>query len=298
MQTRVLFGIIGALMCGLAEASLIEVPSPSQKMSGIYFFAGWKCTQGELTGQIDGGTAFPLAGQVERPDTEAVCQNDGRNGWIAQYNFNRLDQGTHTFEAFDGLVSFDTVTFEVVHFGTEFKTGVTGTGSGTLSDGFGAELTWDQGLQAFTVIETNSPTPPQYPNVAGTWTASLSFSTENCDFIAGLADLPAAVEGMFIVSQNGAAVTIDTVSLGLSGGVSLSNEFQQLRDCADASITLECQDSTETVELKALGDEDFDLIGSDASVSCDFGRITGSLRGACAGLTLPCSLAYVGSIER
>ena len=85
MQTRVLFGIIGALMCmSTATASVIEVPGANDEMNGIYFFAGWKCAQGALSGRIDGVAVFPLAGLIDRPDTESVC-NDTNNGWIAQY---------------------------------------------------------------------------------------------------------------------------------------------------------------------------------------------------------------------
>jgi len=110
MQGRFLFGIIGALMrMGTATASVIEVPGANDEMSGIYFFAGWKCAQGTMSGRIDGGTAFPLAGLIGRPDTASVC-NDTNNGWIAQYNFNRLSQGNHTFQTFDGAASFASVT--------------------------------------------------------------------------------------------------------------------------------------------------------------------------------------------
>ena len=144
-------------------------------------FAGWKCFQGALTGRIDGGASFPLAGKVLRPDTQGACNNSGNNGWIAQYNFNRLTQGTHTFAAYDEAMLFANVTFQVVHFGVEFKTGVTGSGSATLSDGSSAQLTWTQGLQAFTVVEATPgsvspppPPPPSYPDVAGKWVASLS----------------------------------------------------------------------------------------------------------------------------
>jgi len=157
-----------------AWSSVIGVPGPNQKMGGVYFFSGWKCIQGILTGQIDGGTPFPLTGNVLRPDTTGVCNNSGNNGWIAQYNFNRLTQGIHSFAAYDGAALFASVTFQVVHFGVEFKTGVTGSGSASLSDGSSAQLTWTQGLQAFTVAQATPGTapPPSVPSPAallGTW---------------------------------------------------------------------------------------------------------------------------------
>jgi len=152
-----LLGLCG--LPGLAHAQgVIEVPSPQQTMSGIVFFAGWKCQQGTLTGRVDGGLPFPLAGGIARADTQGVC-GDTNNGWITQFNFNSLRPGAHTFEAFDDGVSFGRVAFAVTHFGQEFKTGVTGEGTAALSDGSTATLTWTQPLQTFTIRET-VPVPP------------------------------------------------------------------------------------------------------------------------------------------
>ena len=142
-------------VAGGAQGATVEVPEPSQTMSGVYFFAGWKCAQGTLTGSVDGGPRFPLAGLMQRTDTRKDC-GDTNNGWIAQFNFNRLSPGTHIFEAFDGATAFAEVRFEVVHFGEEFKRGVTGEGVASLSDGSTADLTWAQNLQAFVVTGTDS----------------------------------------------------------------------------------------------------------------------------------------------
>ena len=142
-------------LAGVAQGARVEVPEPDQTMSGASFFSGWKCDQGALTGSVDGGPRFPLAGLMQRDDTRKVC-GDTNNGWIAQFNFNRLSPGTHTFEAFDGATAFAAVTFEVVHFGEEFKRGVTGAGVASLSDGSTADLTWAQNLQAFVVTGTDA----------------------------------------------------------------------------------------------------------------------------------------------
>ena len=140
---------------GVALGARVEVPEPDQTMSGVSFFSGWKCDQGALMGSVDGGSRFPLAGLMQRADTRGEC-GDTNNGWIAQFNFNRLSPGTHTFEAFDGATAFAAVTFEVVHFGEEFKRGVTGAGVASLSDGSTADLTWAQNLQAFVVTGTDA----------------------------------------------------------------------------------------------------------------------------------------------
>ena len=142
-------------LAGVAQGARVEVPEPDQTMSGASFFSGWKCDQGALTGSVDGGPRFPLAGLMQRDDTRKVC-GDTNNGWIALFNFNRLSPGTHTFEAFDGATAFAAVTFEVVHFGEEFKRGVTGAGVASLSDGSTADLTWAQNLQAFVVTGTDA----------------------------------------------------------------------------------------------------------------------------------------------
>lgn len=153
---RVVIALLITLgLAAAAQSAMVEVPEPNQTMSGVSFFAGWKCDQGTLTGSVDGGPRFPLAGLMQRADTGEVCK-DTNNGWIAQFNFNRLSPGTHTFEAFDGALSFAAVQFEVVHFGEEFKRGVTGEGVASLSDGSTADLTWAQNLQAFVVTGTGS----------------------------------------------------------------------------------------------------------------------------------------------
>ena len=142
-------------LAGVAQGARVEVPEPNQTMSGGSFFSGWKCDQGALTGSVDGGPRFPLAGLMQRDDTRKVC-GDTNNGWIVLFNFNRLSPGRHTFEAFDGATAFAEVTFQVVHFGEEFKRGVTGAGVASLSDGSTADLTWAQNLQAFMVTGTGS----------------------------------------------------------------------------------------------------------------------------------------------
>jgi len=298
MQTRVLFGIIGALMCmSTATASVIEVPGANEEMSGIYFFAGWKCAQGALSGRIDGGAVFPLAGLIDRPDTVSVC-NDTNNGWIAQYNFNRLAQGTHTFQAFDGAASFASVTFQVVHFGWEFKTGMTGSGTSTLSDGSTATLTWRQSLQAFVVTEATPgpviptpgpviPTPdPGFPNVAGTWATSLSFLTEDCNFIEIPPDLPTQLGGTLSVSQNGSALTVLSGSSTFTGDLEMNGDFVLVGE-ASVSTVESC-----TFALIA------GFAGNFLDESLVFLILADRVSGSCAGLSLPCFIGYSGSVER
>jgi len=150
---RVMMAFVFA--CGLSSpawSAVIEVPAPNQIMSGISYFSGWKCVQGSLTARIDGGEPFALGSFHSRGDTREVC-GDVDNGWVIQFNFNRLSQGMHTFEAFDDGTSFATVEFEVVHFDEEFKTDATGECTGTLSDGSRVELTWAQNLQNFGITE-------------------------------------------------------------------------------------------------------------------------------------------------
>ena len=144
---RVMMAFVFA--CGLSSpawSAVIEVPAPNQVMSGISYFSGWKCVQGSLTARIDGGEPFALGSFHSRGDTREVC-GDVDNGWIIQFNFNRLSQGMHTFEAFDDGTSFATVEFEVVHFDEEFKTDVGGNSVITLSDGSSARVTWRENQQ-------------------------------------------------------------------------------------------------------------------------------------------------------
>jgi len=274
-------------------SSVIEVPGLNQKMSGVYFFAGWKCIQGTLTGRINGGTPFPLAGKIKRPDTEGVCSNSGNNGWIAQYNFNRLSQGAHTFEAFDGVALFASVVFQVVHFGVEFKTGVTGSGSASLSDGSSAQLIWTQGLQAFTVSQAtpgNLPPPPSppptFPNVAGVWSWSVSFVTEDCNFLEVPGDLPITLGGTFIVSQNGATLTVLVGTIAFTGDVEPNGDFF----------------IASSIETSTIGSCTIGIISGFAGNFLDgtvaLVLLTARVSGSCPGLSLPCSVAYAGSLSQ
>ncbi len=191
---KVMRHIITALLVygcilSLASAAVIDIPQPNATLSGISVVSGWKCEHGALTGRIDGGAAFPLAGGLDRPDTAAGC-NDANNGWVAVYNYNRLTPGTHSLVAYDGAAEFARVTFAVAHFGVEMKTGVAGTGTARLNDGSVAGLTWSQSQQAFTITSTKNY------NYTGNW--ELEGSDGNQSWT-----------GFYKITHTGTVVTIE-----------------------------------------------------------------------------------------
>ena len=107
----------------LAYAAVLENPSGGNFYSGIGVISGWKCrVEGQLTVRFNGGDSIPLSYGSERPDTAGVC-GDTNNGFVAIWNWARLDDGEHTAVAYDNGVEFDRSTFEVATTGEEFVEG-------------------------------------------------------------------------------------------------------------------------------------------------------------------------------
>lgn len=81
--------VCAAIVLGAASASnaaTLEVPADGTDASGIGYFSGWKCPPNNaITIVIDGGAPLAVPSGSRRGDTAAVCANDGRNGYIAQF---------------------------------------------------------------------------------------------------------------------------------------------------------------------------------------------------------------------
>jgi len=156
-------------LCGpAARAATLEVPANGGDASGIGYFSGWKCPPNDnVTLVIDGGAPIPVATGVRRNDTAGVCGNDGRNGFIAQYNFGLLGDGAHTVSVRRNGVQFAQATFDVTTFGQSFLRGADGTY--VLQDfpepGRTATITWVEGAQNFVVVgKGGGGTPTQCPS--------------------------------------------------------------------------------------------------------------------------------------
>lgn len=101
------------LSSALAHAATLESPAPGANVSGLGYIAGWKCHHGDITVRIDGGGPIRVATRMPRADTQAVCQGATDNGFITQFNWAFLADGSHTVVAYDNGVEFARRTFTV-----------------------------------------------------------------------------------------------------------------------------------------------------------------------------------------
>ena len=128
---RFCLGLV-VLLPSLAHAARLGIPGNGAKLSGVSVISGWKCeAEGDLTIVFnDDGNHIPLLYGTERTDVRAdgqCLENDHDNvGFVAIWNWGNLGDGEHTAVAYDDGVKFAESTFEVVTFGTEFLTGVSG----------------------------------------------------------------------------------------------------------------------------------------------------------------------------
>ena len=164
--------IPAALICALtitmrltstASADVLEVPANGGDASGIGYFSGWKCPPNtNITLVVDDGAPLPAATNIRRGDTSGICSNDGKNGYISQFNFNLLGDGNHTVSVRQNGAQFAQATFHVTTFGQSFLSGATGTY--TLQNfpqaGQTATVEWSQGAQNFVIIGKGGGGPP------------------------------------------------------------------------------------------------------------------------------------------
>lgn len=102
-----------------------------------------------------------------------MCGNDGRNGFISQFNFNLLGDGTHTVVARQNGVPFAQSTFSVVTLGQSFLRGASG--RYVLSDfpqaGQSTTVEWSEGAQNFLIVGRSGGGTPStgLASLIGTW---------------------------------------------------------------------------------------------------------------------------------
>ena len=147
-------GMLG-LTSTLAHAATLESPAPGANVSGLGYIAGWKCHHGEVTVRIDGGGPIRMATRMPRADTQSVCQGATDNGFITQFNWAFLADGSHTVVAYDNGVEFARSTFTVATFGEEFVEEAQGecTIADFPSTGETARFVWDESTQHLELSE-------------------------------------------------------------------------------------------------------------------------------------------------
>ncbi len=192
-RSRGLIGMTASLVLLLspawAPASVLDSPADGATMSGIGVISGWKCEAvGDITVRFDGGDHIPLLYGSSRGDTSGACNDDGRNGFVAIWNWGLMADGEHIAVVYDNGVEFGRSTFSVVNFGESFVTGAAG--ECTIEDfpslGETATFEWNRSTQHLELAEVmGAPEDPETmdPDLTrfdGRWTARLDTKGSGC----------------------------------------------------------------------------------------------------------------------
>ena len=148
----------------------LEVPANGSFQSGIGFVSGWVCEAERVSIVIDGGLHLPpVARNIARGDTEAVC-GDTNNGFITQWNWNLLGEGTYTAALVVNGQTMQTNTFTVTTMGQEFIRGLERDVEvqDFPSAGEITRLRWQEPVQGFVLVPGSEPTPTPEPTATST----------------------------------------------------------------------------------------------------------------------------------
>ena len=182
-------GLVLLLSPAWALARTLDSPADGGTVSGIGVISGWKCEAvGDITVSFDGEAPIPLVYGSSRGDTSASCNDDGRNGFVAIWNWGLMADGPHTAVVYDNGVEFASSTFSVVTFGESFVTGAAGE---CMIDDFPSmgetsTFEWNESTQHLELAEImGAPEDPEDmdPDLArfdGSWTAHLDTTGTTC----------------------------------------------------------------------------------------------------------------------
>ena len=123
--------------------------------------SGWACEAERVAIVIDGGLHLPpVARNIARGDTEAVC-GDQDNGFITQWNWNLMGEGTYTAALVVDGQTMQSNTFTVTTMGQEFIKGLERDVDVTdfPSPGENTRLRWQEPVQGFVLVPGSEPTP-------------------------------------------------------------------------------------------------------------------------------------------
>ena len=116
-------GVIGlAYPTALLAQATLENPRPGSFQSGIGVISGWVCEAERIEIVFDDeATKWQAAYGTSRSDTagEAVCNDDGNNGFGLLFNWNLLGAGRHTVRALADGEEFARATVTVTTFDDE-----------------------------------------------------------------------------------------------------------------------------------------------------------------------------------
>jgi hypothetical protein len=148
-----------------AAGALVEIPGEGSSQSGVGVVSGWKCPpNNDITISFDGGAPLPAAVRLPRADTAGACGNDGRNGYLIQFNYNLLGGGSHTVVVRQNGVQFARATFRVATMGQNFLRNQRGTYELPIFANRRLTIQWSEASQNFVIVDT---APAAYLPYAG-----------------------------------------------------------------------------------------------------------------------------------
>ena len=203
---RTLLIVVFCFITSTARAQgFLENPAPDSFQSGLGLISGWHCTAQQIEIEIDDRIRTFASHGTPRSDTRDQC-GDTNNGFGLLINWNDLGDGLHVINVLADGQPFARATFIVTTLGTDFLRGKSATCRvSRFPDGStDTILTWQEGLQNFTITDTVPTQGGSFPSTNGQWRGVVEPNI-------------AVTKGD--VSCGGAAVTLTITSPTFSGSV-------------------------------------------------------------------------------
>lgn len=154
------------LLAEPASGAVVEIPGEGSSQSGVGVVSGWKCPpNNDITISFDGGAPLPAAVRLPRGDTSGACGNDGRNGFLIQFNYNLLGNGSHTVVVRQNGVQFARTTFHVATMGQTFLRNQRGTYELPIFANRRLTIEWSEASQNFVIVDSVAPEYLPYANL-------------------------------------------------------------------------------------------------------------------------------------
>ena len=147
----------------------LENPASDSFQSGQGIISGWHCDAQRIEVEIDNDIRATAAYGTPRGDTQGRC-GDTNNGFGLQINWNILRDGDHTVRVLADGQQFAQASFTVKTLGTDVLLGESATCRVPRFPDASTDtiLTWQEGLQNFTITNT-VPTQGGSPPFDGRW---------------------------------------------------------------------------------------------------------------------------------
>lgn len=228
MFRRILISLVFVLLFPalLHAQSFLDTPSSGAFVSGLGYIAGWKCSGGNFTFNIDGGSQASLAYGISRGDTQSDC-SDTNNGFITQFNWNLLGDGQHTIRVFDNGSQFAQAMFTVTTLGTAYLTGQSGVCS-LIFDDQNVTLAWQENQQNFAVVGTGEAS--ELASLLGAWAFTYTLTSTFTDHYL-----------LFSLQTSSGSPYLGGVDIS-AGGVVIAARIQDLSPGSTIPFTFELLD--------------------------------------------------------